>query len=106
VYEELQAFLKLIIPSVTCLRSHSIYTHRDVKERLEVSTGVNSSLEVRQVVVIQPLVSNVKVKLLDEKGVEVRGCRTTKVGGFTIGFEGCQSRGSRKNHNFQIQMLK
>jgi len=77
-----------------------------VKERLEVSTGVNSSLEVRQVVVIQPLVSNVKVKLLDEKGVEVRGCRTTKVGGFTIGFEGCQSRGSRKNHNFQIQMLK
>jgi hypothetical protein len=26
--------------------------------------------------------------LLDEKGVEVRGCRTTKVGGSTIGFKG------------------
>ncbi len=59
-----------------------------MKERLEVSIGVNSSLEARQVVLIQPLVSNVKEELLDEKGIEVKGCRTTKVGGSTIGFKG------------------
>jgi hypothetical protein len=59
-----------------------------VKERPKVSIRVNSNLEARQVVVIQPLVSNVKIKLLDEKGIEVRGCRITKVGGFSIGFRG------------------
>jgi hypothetical protein len=75
VEEELQAFLKLIIPNVTCLISNSICTPLDVKKRHEVSIGVNSSLEAKQVVAIQPLISNVKLELLDEKGVEVRGCR-------------------------------
>jgi hypothetical protein len=41
--EELQAFLELIIHHVTCLRSNSICTHLDVKERLELSVQVNSS---------------------------------------------------------------
>jgi hypothetical protein len=53
-----------------------------------MSIGVNSSLKAKQVVIIQPLVSNVKVELLDEKGVEVRGCRTTKARVSTIGFKG------------------
>jgi len=41
--EELQAFLELIIRNVTCLRSGSISTHLDVKERLELSIQVNSN---------------------------------------------------------------
>jgi hypothetical protein len=86
--EELQSFLKLIIPSATCLRYNAICIHLDVKERLEVSIKVNSSLEARQVIVIQPLVSNVKVELSNEKGVEVRGCRAANVEGSTIGFKG------------------
>jgi len=67
---------------------NSICTHLDAKERPKVLIRVNSNLEARQVVVIQPLVSNVKIKLLDEKGIEVRGCRITKAGGFLIGFRG------------------
>ncbi len=86
--EEFQAFLELIIPSVRCLRSNSICTHLDVKERPEVSIGINSSPKAKQDVVIQPLVLNVKVELSNEKGVELTGCRTTKVGGSTIGFSG------------------
>jgi len=106
VEENLQAFLKLIIPSATCLRSNSICTHPDLKKSLKVSIGVNSSLEAKQVVVIQPLVSNVKVELSNEKGVEVRGCRLAKAKSFTIGFKGSNVTGSRKNPNFQIQMLR
>jgi len=34
--EELQAFLELIIFNATCLRSNSICTHLNVKERPEV----------------------------------------------------------------------
>jgi hypothetical protein len=41
--EELQAFLKLIIPSARCLKSNSICTHLDVKERPEASIGINFS---------------------------------------------------------------
>jgi hypothetical protein len=88
VEEELQAFLELIVPNARCLRSNSICIHLDVKERLEVSIGINFNPKTNQVVVIQPLVSNVKVKLLNEKGVEIRGYRTAKVGGSTIGFRG------------------
>jgi hypothetical protein len=108
VEEELQAFLKLIIPSATCLRSNSIYTHLDVKEIFEVSIRINSSLEAREVVIIQPLVSNVKVELLDEKGVEVRRCRTTKVGGSTIGFTGLGVKVEvvEKIPTFNFQMLR
>ncbi len=95
--EELQAFLELIIPTARCLKSNSIYTHIDVKERLEVSIGINSSPKAKQVVVIQPLVSNVKVELSNEKGVEVRGYRISKVGGSTIGFKGS---------NVKVKVLK
>ncbi len=59
-----------------------------MKERPEVSIGVNSNLEAKQVVAIQLLISNVKVELLDEKGVEVRGCRIAKARGPTLGFKG------------------
>jgi hypothetical protein len=101
VEEELQAFLELIIPSARCLRSNSICTHLDVKKRLEVSIGINLSPKAKQDVVIQPLVLNVKVELSNEKEVELRGCRTTKVGGSTIGFRGsCQNKGSRKYPTF------
>ncbi len=41
--EGLQGFLELIIRNVTYLRSNSICTHLDVKERLELSIQVNSS---------------------------------------------------------------
>lgn len=77
VEEELQAFLESIIANVTCLRSDSICTHLDVKEKSKVSIGINSCPEARQVVAIQPLISDVKVELSDEKGVEVKGCRIT-----------------------------
>jgi hypothetical protein len=88
VEEELQASLKLIIPSARCLKSNSICTHLDVKERLEVSIGINFSPKAKQAVIIQPLVLNVKVELSDEKGVEIRGYKIAKVGGSTIGFRG------------------
>jgi len=77
VEEELQTFLKLIILSVTCLISNSICTYVDVKENFKVSIGINFSPKAKQVVVIQPLVSNVNAELSNEK-VEIRGCRTTK----------------------------
>ncbi len=86
--EDLQASLKLIIFSVRCLKSNSICTHLDVKEKLEVSTRINFSPKAKQVLIIQPLVSNVKVELSDEKGVEIRGYRIAKDGGSTIGFRG------------------
>ncbi len=59
-----------------------------MKERLEVSIGVNSSLEAKQVVTIQPLISNVKLELLDEKGVEVTGCRIAKARASKLRFKG------------------
>jgi hypothetical protein len=77
VEEELQTFLKLIILSVTCLISNSICTHVDVKENPKVSIGINFSPKAKQVVVIQPLVSNVNVELSNEK-VEIKGCRIAK----------------------------
>jgi hypothetical protein len=43
VEEELQVFLELIIPNARCLKSNSICTHLDVKERLEVLIGINFS---------------------------------------------------------------
>jgi hypothetical protein len=86
VEEELQASLKLIIPSARCLKSNSICTHLDVKERLEVSIGINFSPKAKQAVIIQLLVLNVKVELSNEKGVEIRGYKIAKVGGSTIGF--------------------
>jgi len=55
--EELQAFLELIVPNARCLRSNSICIHLDVKERLEVSIGINFSPKANQAIVIQPLVS-------------------------------------------------
>jgi len=59
-----------------------------VKERLEVSIRINSSRKAKQLVIVQSLVSNVKVQLSNENGVEVRGHRTSKARGSTIGFKG------------------
>jgi hypothetical protein len=65
--EELQTFLELIIPSATCLISNSICNHVNGNEKHEVSIGINFSPEAKQVVIIQPLVSNVNVELSDKK---------------------------------------
>ncbi len=59
-----------------------------MKERLEVSIRINFSQKAKQLVIVQTLVSNVKVELSNENGVVVRGQKTSKARGSTIRFKG------------------